>query len=280
MMPFKFGSTDGNAPAAAQNFERMLLQATGTMDTNGMISQVSRDASQGGISMAVASLIKKNKRTLTNFQEDFLSPFIKKAAFRFMQFDPERYPSADLNFVPTATLGIMAREYEQSQFIALLQTLGPNTPVLPLILKGVIQNSSLSNRAEMIEALDKMSQPNPQAQEMEQMQQQLAIQAAQAQIAVNTTQAKRNEAEAMNTMVETQLKPQEVQAKIVASTTQNLPNNDALASQEFDRRVKIADLMLKEKDIENKLKVVELQTATKNSQKQTDNDFLKKIIGE
>jgi hypothetical protein len=38
--------------------------------------------------------------------------------------------------------------------------------------------------------------------------------------------------------------------------------------------------MLKEKDIENKLKVVELQTATKNSQKQTDNDFLKKIIGE
>jgi hypothetical protein len=280
MMPFKFGSTDGNAPAAAQNFERMLLQATGTMDTNGMISQVSRDASQGGISMAVASLIKKNKRTLTNFQEDFLSPFIKKAAFRFMQFDPERYPSADLNFVPTATLGIMAREYEQSQFIALLQTLGPNTPVLPLILKGVIQNSSLSNRAEMIEALDKMSQPNPQQAEMEQMQQQLAIQAAQAQIAVNTTQAKRNEAEAMNTMVETQLKPQEVQAKIVASTTQNLPNNDALAAQEFDRRVKIADLMLKEKDIENKLKVVELQTATKNSQKQTDNDFLKKIIGE
>jgi len=280
MMPFKFGSTDGNAPAAAQNFERMLLQATGTMDTNGMISQVSRDASQGGISMAVASLIKKNKRTLTNFQEDFLSPFIKKAAFRFMQFDPERYPSADLNFVPTATLGIMAREYEQSQFIALLQTLGPNTPVLPLILKGVIQNSSLSNRAEMIEALDKMAQPDPQQAEMAQMQQQLAIQAAQAQIAVNTTQAKRNEAEAMNTMVDAQLKPKEVEAKIIASTTQNLPNNDALASQEFDRRVKIADLMLKEKDIENKLKVVEMQTASKSAQKLADSDFLKKIIGE
>jgi hypothetical protein len=197
-----------------------------------------------------------------------------------MQFDPERYPSADLNFVPTATLGIMAREYEQSQFIALLQTLGPNTPVLPLILKGVIMNSSLSNRAEMIEALDKMAQPDPQQAEMQQMQQQLAIQAAQAQIAVNTTQAKRNEAEAMNTMVETQLKPKEVEAKIIASTTQNLPNNDALASQEFDRRVKIADLMLKEKDIENKLKVVEMQTASKSLQKQTDSDFLKKIIGE
>ena len=278
MMPFKFGSTDGNAPAAAQNFERMLLQATGTMDTNGMISQVSRDASQGGISMAVASLIKKNKRTLTNFQEDFLSPFIKKAAFRFMQFDPERYPSADLNFVPMATLGIMAREYEQSQFIALLQTLGPNTPVLPLILKGVIANSSLSNRAEMMEALDKMAQPNPQAQEMEQMQQQLAIQAAQAQIAVNTTQAKRNEAEAMSTMVDAQLKPQEVQAKIIASSTNNLPDNDALASREFDRRVKIAELQLKEADIKNKSKIVEMQMSeSRNKMGGMEEDFLNKL---
>jgi hypothetical protein len=278
MMPFKFGTTDGNAPAAAQNFERMLLQATGTMDTNGMISQVSRDASQGGISMAVASLIKKNKRTLTNFQEDFLSPFIKKAAFRFMQFDPERYPSADLNFVPLATLGIMAREYEQSQFIALLQTLGPNTPVLPLILKGVIQNSSLSNRAEMIEALDKMSQPDPKAQEMQQMQQQLALQAAQAQIAVNATQAERNKAEAANTMMETQLKPQEVQAKIIASSTNNLPNNDDLATREFDRRVKIADLMLKEADMKNKSKIVELQMSqSKQDGMLKEAEFLKQL---
>jgi xanthine dehydrogenase iron-sulfur cluster and FAD-binding subunit A len=185
-----------------------------------------------------------------------------------------------MNFVPTATLGIMAREYEQQQFIGLLQTLGPQTPVLPLILKGILGNSSLSNKNELIAALDKMGQPNPQAQEMEQMQQQLAIQAAQAQIAVNTTQAKRNEAEAMNTMVEAQLKPQEIQAKIVASSTNNLPDNDEMASREFDRRVKIADLMLKEKDIENKLKVVEMQTASKSAQKQTDSDFLKKIIGE
>jgi len=217
---------------------------------------------------------------LSNFQEDFLIPFIKKAAFRYMQFDPERYPSVDMNFLPTATLGIMAREYEQQQFIALLQTLGPNTPVLPVILKGIVQNSSLSNRYEMIAELEKMSQPDPQQQQMQQMQAQLAIQAAQAQIAVNTTQAKRNEAEAMNTMVETQLKPKEVEAKIIASTTQNLPNNDALASQEFEKRVKIADLMLKEKDIENKLKVVEMQTAAKHAQKQNDSDFLKKIIGE
>jgi hypothetical protein len=75
------------------------------------------------------------------------------------------------------------------------------------------------------------------------------------------------------------LKPKEVEAKIIASTTQNLPTNDALASQEFEKRVKIADLMLKEKDIENKLKVVEMQTAAKHAQKTNDSEFLKKIIG-
>jgi hypothetical protein len=130
----------------------------------------------------------------------------------------------------------------------------------------------------MIAALDQMAQPNPEAQQMEQMQQQLAIQAAQAQIAVNTTQAERNKAEAMNTMVETQLKPQEVQAKIVASTTQNLPNNDQLAAQEFDRRVKIADLMLKEADIKNKAKIVELQMSQhRNEQSKSDAEFLKSL---
>lgn len=41
-----------------------------------------------------------------------------------MQFDPERYPSVDVNFIPTATLGIIAREYEQKQLAFLVQTLG------------------------------------------------------------------------------------------------------------------------------------------------------------
>jgi hypothetical protein len=198
-----------------------------------------------------------------------------------MQFDPERYPSVDLNFIPTATLGIIAREYEQQQFIALLQTLGPNTPVLPLILKGIVGNSSLSNRLELMESLTQMAQPDPQAQQKQQIQEQLALQAAQAQIAVNTTQAERNRAEAQNTLVETQLKPQEVQAKILQATTANLPDADAAASREFDKRAKIAELMLKEADIKNKSKIVELQMENKRANiRKTENDFLDQLAGE
>jgi hypothetical protein len=243
-----------------------------------MISNVARDGGQGGMSMAVASIIKKYKRTLVNFQEDFLIPFIQKAAFRYMQFDPERYPSVDMNFIPTATLGIIAREYEQQQFIGLLQTLGPNTPVLPVILKGILANSSLSNRMELIAMLEKMSQPDPQAQQMQQVQQQLALQAAQAQIAVQTTQAEQNRAEATKLTVEAQLMPQEAQVKMNASLTKNLPNQDEAASREFDKRVKIAELMLKEADIKNKSKIVELQMADKQNKVQgMEQDFLDQL---
>ena len=259
LFPFKFGNTDGSNLTTAKEFERMLLQATGTLDSQGMVSAVARDAGQGGISMAVASIIKKYKRTLVNFQEDFMIPFITKAAYRYMQFDPERYPTVDMKFIPTAALGIIAREHEQQQFISLLQTLGPNTPVLPVILKGIMANSSLSNRYELIEMLDKMSQGDPQAQQAQAMQQQLALQLAQAQIAVQTTQAEQNKAEAQKLLTEAQLMPIELQAKSMAATTKNLPNEDALASKEFDKRVKIAELMLKEADIQNKAKIVEKQ---------------------
>jgi hypothetical protein len=276
LYPFKFGQTDSNNLATAKDFERMLLQATGTLDSNGMVSQATRDG--GGMSMAVASIIKKYKRTLVNFQEDFLVPFIKKAAFRYMQFDPERYPSVDMNFIPTATLGIIAREYEQQQFIGLLQTLGPNTPVLPVILKGIIANSSLSNRFEMMAALDEMSKPDPQAEQMQQMQQQLALQAAQAGIAVQTSQAEQNKAEAIKLSVEAQLMPQEVQAKNMSAMTKNLPNEDDQASREFDKRVKIAELMLKEADIKNKSKIVELQmNNAKSTVVDMENEFLQNL---
>ena len=278
LYPFKFGQTGQENIATAQTFERMLLQATGTMDSNGMVSQVSRDGNGAAMSMAVATIIKKYKRTLVNFQEDFLIPFIKKAAYRYMQFDPERYPSTDLNFVPTGTLGILAREYEQQQFVGLLQTLGPDTPVLPIILKGIVANSSLSNRLELLEALTQMAQPNPEQQQMAMMQQQLAMQAAQAQIAVNQTQAEQNRAEATKTLIEARLKPVETEAKISQALTANLPNQADLASREFDKRAKVAELMLKEADIKNKTKIVELQMSkARDGVAGLENQFLEEL---
>ena len=130
----------------------------------------------------------------------------------------------------------------------------------------------------LFRSLEQMSQPDPQAQQMQQAQQQLALQAAQAQIAVSTTQAEQNRAEATKTMIEAQLMPEEIKAKVIASTTVNLPNQDDLASREFDKRVKIADLMLKEQDIKNKGKIVEMQMSDKRQQ--VEKDFLDRLSKE
>jgi hypothetical protein len=247
LMPFTFGQHKLDNAQAAQNYERMLLQATGTVDSAGMPSQVPGSAGEGVMSLAMAGIIKKYKRTLTNFQEDFLIPFINKAAWRYMQFDPERYPSADFKFLPTGCLGILAREFEQSQFINLLKTLGPDSKITPLVMKGIISNSSLSSREELMQALQQMMQPNPQEQQMGQAKFMKELELLQAQIDVAKSQAAKNMAEAGLKQVEMKLAPVTAQTELVSALSNNL--DDDAEGQDFERRAKIADLMLKERDL-------------------------------
>lgn len=283
LYPFKFGSTDAANISTAKEFETMLLQATGTMDSQALTRSVaSGEAGGASMSLAMSSIIKKNKQALMNFQDDFLIPMIKKIAVRYMQFDPDRYPSKDFTFMPASTLGMIAREYEQQQFIGLLQTLGPDSPVVPLVLKGIIKGSSLSNKEELSAALDQMLQPNPEAQAMQQAQMQAQIQLLQAQIAELSARAQESQANAQESMakaqkaaIEAQLAPEETRAKILSSVSSNLPSADAAAQVEFDRRVKIAELMLKEADIKNKSKIVEMQMA--ESIGNIDSEFLDKL---
>ena len=268
LMPFNFGTNDGAAMNTSKEFERMLLMATATIDSNGQVSQVSRDA--GGIDMATATLIKKYKRVLVNFQEDFLIPFIKKAAWRFMQFDPERYPSSDVKFVPTATLGIIAREYEQKQLAFLIQTLGAQSPITPILMNGILKNSSLSNREEMIAQLAQMSQPNPQQQQMQQQQQIKQIQLLDAQTQELQSRAAEQTANAQKTQVEANLAPEETKAKVLAAISRNLPSEDNQANAEFDRRVRVSELILKEEEINSKKQIVAMQTAEQRHEREID----------
>ena len=266
LMPFKFGATDASNVETARVFENMLLQATGTLDTANMMSQP-----QGGqISIAMSGILKKNKRTLVNFQDQFLIPFIEKSAWRFMQFDPENFPVQDWKFVPSSTLGMLAREVEQQQFINILKTLGPNSPITPVLMLGIVKNSSLPNRVEMQQQIAKTMQPNPQQQQMEQAMLQVKMQQEQALAAKTMGEAKEREAMAQKHMVEAQLEPDLVKAKLMAAISTNLPEEDDMIAKEFDRRVKIAELMLKEKqidlkeqDMQDNKEIVRLQMAKK-----------------
>jgi hypothetical protein len=256
LQPFKFGNTDPSNLSTAKEFERMMLMATGTLDSFNLPAQNSSEGA--GLSPGLSAIIKKNKRTLVNFQEQFLIPFVKKSAYRYMQFDPERYPAADYNFVPSSNLGIIAREYEQFQFINLLKTLGPESPVVPLILKSIIENSGLANREELIAQLQQMMQPDPQQQQAQAQVMQIQMQKAQLELADLQADVQLKQAKTQSEVVDTQLKPAELQASIAASASKYLQDsNDPTA--EFERRIKLANVALKEKDIDTKRQIAELQ---------------------
>lgn len=262
LFPFKFGNTDPANNATAQEFERMLLQATGTLDS-AALTQSAAAGSQGGMgmSLAMSSIMKKSKQALINFQEDFLVPFIKKTAYRYMQFDPENYPSQDFRFVVSSSLGMVAREYEQQQFIGLLQTLGPQSPIVPLVLKSIVQSSSLDNREELASALEEMSKPDPAQQQMQMQQAQVQLELVQSQAAALQGQAKESEANAIESqakaqkaMVEAELMPEKVKTDLVRNISANLPAN--ADDKEFEKRAKIAELILKEREIISKEQMV------------------------
>ena len=265
LQPFQFGQTDTSNLQTAQAFQKMLLQATNTLDTQSDVKQ----PTGGELSVTLATILKKNKRTLVNFQDNFLVPFITKVAHRFMQFAPEEFPVADYKFVANSSLGNLAKEVEQLQFLNLLKTLGPNSPVVPLLLEGIIQNSSLENRATLIETL----QQGKKAQdEQSQMAQQIQVEQAKAEIALNNAEAQENMAQAQKYQVEAQLAPQEIQAKLMTSLATNLPSESDEKEREFKRREATAKLMLKEaelkikqQDMKDNKEIVKMQMVQKQN---------------
>lgn len=256
LQPFKFGNTDPSNINTASSFMNMLLMATSTVDSASLPAMTTGEGQ--GMSVALSSIIKKNKRTLVNFQEQFLIPFVTKAAHRFMQFDPERYPAQDFVFIPSSNLGIIAREHEQMQFLNLLKTLGAESPIVPLILSAVIENSGLSNRETLIAQLQQMMQPDPQQAQAQQAAMQMEMQKTQLELADLQADIQLKQAKTQSEAVETQLKPTEMQAKVAASASKYLGEADD-PTKEFEKRIKLANVALKEKDIDTKARIAELQ---------------------
>ena len=250
LQPFNFGQVGQITFAQAASLQQMVQQATGAVDSAGIAGQVNGEATAAGISMSLGAIIKRHKRTLINFQQSFLLPFVTKAAHRYMQFDPENYPVADYKFNATSTLGIIAREYEVTQLVQLLQTMQQDSPLYPVLIQSIIDNMNLSNREELIAAMQQAGQPDPQAQQMAQVAQQAQIEFQQAQTAALQGQASESQARAGKYAVETQLAPQELEIEKIEAITRNLKEGDA-DDKEFERRMKVAEVALKEKNLNN-----------------------------
>ena len=251
LQPFNFGQVGQITFAQAQALQQMVQQATGAVDSAGIAGQVNGEATAAGISMSLGAIIKRHKRTLINFQQSFLLPFVTKAAHRYMQFDPESYPVADYKFNATSTLGIIAREYEVTQLVQLLQTMKQDSPIYPVLIQSIIDNMNLSNREELISAMQQASQPNPQQQQMAIAMQQAQMAFQQSQTNALNAQAAESQARAGKFSVETRLAPEELQLDKINAITRNLQAGTG-DDKEFERRLKVADRLLKESEIEGK----------------------------
>jgi len=198
IMPLSLGSTDQNTYTQVQSLQNMIQMGTGSADTQGSAER----ATSAGMSMQQSSAIKRQKRTLMNFQNTFLIPMVNKCLWRKIQFDVDRYPIVDYKFVPYSTMGIMAKELEAQQMVSLLQAIPKDSPAFNIILVSVFQNSSMHNRDQIVQALMQGMQGNLQEDQMKQMAMELQLQQAQADVQKTVAEAQEEQTKAMKNAAE------------------------------------------------------------------------------
>jgi hypothetical protein len=191
IMPLTLGQTDPQTANQVATLQNMVQMGTGSSDVG-----APDRATSSGMSMMQSASIKRQKRTLMNFQNTFLIPMINKTMWRKIQFDVERYPVSDYKFVPYSTMGIMAKELEMQQMVSMLQSIPKDSPAFNVLLLAVFQNSSMHNRDQVVKSLQQGMQPNPQEQQMQQMQQQLAMKQAEADIQKTLAEAQEEQTKA------------------------------------------------------------------------------------
>lgn len=250
MEPFKFGQLDPNHWQNAQDLKAMVQSATGSVD-GAALAAGAGDARSGAMSMAMAPIIKRYKRTLVHFLDEFLMPAVEKILWRNMQFNKERYPAVPFKLRAASTMGIMQREYETQQMTQLLSGLQPGTPEHRAVLAGVVANTSIPNREQvmqMIASADERAaaeaqavqaaQNDPLLQQVKEVSARLEIAKREAEIAETVAKTEKLRAEAAEIKQASEVKAMEVATKglyLVPAEQQ---------AAEFDRRYKLMQLAI------------------------------------
>jgi len=246
LQPFNFGQVSQITFAQANSLQQMVQQATGAVDSS-MPGNLN-DTAASTLSMGLSAIIKRQKRTLVNFQESFLIPFVKMAACRYMQYDPENYPVEDFVFTVTSSLGILQREYEVTQLVQLLQTMPQDNPLYPALIKSIIDNMALSNREELDAMIDQSMQPDPQAQEMQQVNAQTQLEFTQGQTAALVGQATESQARAKKIEAETIAVPIKLESDRIEAIA-DLTRSEGDLDKDDKLKLKIAETAIKERKV-------------------------------
>ena len=233
IMPLDMGTTDQNTFTQVASLQNMIQMGTGSADMS-----MPQQETASGMSMMQSASIKRQKRTLMNFQNTFLIPMINKAMWRKIQFDVDRYPVTDYKFIPYSTMGIMAKELEMQQMVQMLQSMPKDSPAFNVILLAMLQNSSIHNRDAIVFALQQGQETNPQLEQMQQAALEIQMQQAQANVQKTMAEAEEEKAKAIKWTAEAAtLQPTEVDMAEKAVKLQKLQADTARQHSETARNV-------------------------------------------
>jgi hypothetical protein len=179
--PVILGNIDPNTFNQSSEMERLVQVGTGAIESNAPLNTDRRNETASGISMIQSSALKRMRRTMWNIERQFLNPFIRKAMHRYAQFSPARYPK-DVEFRIRGTMGIVAREFEQSNLTALLSVVPPDAKEYNLILQSIIELSNSPKRDELLAQIAEMNKPDPEQQKIEQEMQALQLESAREEV--------------------------------------------------------------------------------------------------
>jgi hypothetical protein len=126
--------------------------------------------------------------------------------------------------------------------------MSPETPMYSQLIMSIIDNMNVSNREELIAAMEQANQPNPEAQKAQQQAQQSELQFKAAQSAALNGQATESQARAQKLTNEAQAVPQETEIARIRAITTNLKQGDA-DDKEFSKRLEISKQLLKEREV-------------------------------
>lgn len=161
LMPVKIGEISASTFNQTDTMERMVQMGTGSFDTASALKSQSQSGANGvsSNSMMMGAFVKRAKRSLQQVDRNLLTPLVMKVMWRYMQFEPERYPQ-DYEFFPKTTLGLVAREVEAANMNQTMAMIPEQFGAVTLTLaQSIVEMGSSPNKAQIMKQINQALQP-------------------------------------------------------------------------------------------------------------------------
>tara|TARA_R110002153_G_scaffold129225_3_gene277879 strand:- start:925 stop:1437 length:513 start_codon:yes stop_codon:yes gene_type:complete len=130
--------------------------------------------------------------------------------------------------------------------------MGSDSPMYLPLIGSIVENMNISNRAELLLQIEQMQKPDEKAQQSAAQSAKVAMDFQIAQTGMVSAQGKESSARAVKYMEEAKAIPKELEIEKIKATTSNL-DVGVSDDKEFERRLKIVDMQLREKQIDGVL---------------------------